>query len=138
MFWFTETKSDVEIQQSYKTKMEEIYHRDFQYEKFIETGWMLDKGRSRRLKTSEKYIDHNTKVFTPPTNYQTLAITTYNSSQSLFVVQPKRKKSALNAVERISKDKAFQNWMCNVKLINFSSTRQQLPQMFTSNFWEST
>jgi len=65
--WFIETKSDMQTQRKYRSK----YGRDppscpsicAWHRKFMETGTVLDKGRSGRPRTSEENIDHVRQVF---------------------------------------------------------------------------
>ena len=89
--WFIETKSDVQTQRNYRTK----YGKDPPsrpsirewHKKFMETGSVLDKGRSGRPRTSDEDIDRVRQAFarSPTTSIRiccpTLGITTFNSAQ---------------------------------------------------------
>ena len=77
--WFIETKLDTQTQRNYRTK----YGRDplsrpsirAWHKKFMETGTVLDKGRSGRPRTSEENIDRVRQAFSrsPTTSIRTAA-----------------------------------------------------------------
>lgn len=138
--WFIETKSDRQTKRNYRTK----YGRDppsrpsirAWHKKFMETGTVLDKGRSGRPRTSNENIDRVRQSFSrSPTKsirsdatqlqlprstvqkvlHKNLRLYAYKV-QLLQALEPndkpRRKEFAVNMLERISEDETFLRRVC--------------------------
>ena len=137
VFWFIETKSDVQTQRNYRSK----YGRDppsrpsirLLHKKFMETGTVFDTRRSGRPRTSEENIERVRQAFqrSPMKSIRTAArqvelprstvhkVLHKNLRLYAYKVQmlqalqpndmPRRKEFIVNMLQQISEDEAFSN-----------------------------